>query len=122
MISYEPPKQEAFGAGDYIDGLGTVLDPDDDEMTAFIDEMASGARQSSQATAQDEIKLVRCVFCGEYGQWEMWHIYDPWEMRHMFTPVCYSCRRRYMVDRGKAQEVIDEWKKENECKQLTEGA
>lgn len=68
MISYEPPKQEAFGVGNYIDGLGTVLDPDDDEMTAFIEEMESRVRRSSQAAAQAEIKLVRCFFCGVYGQ------------------------------------------------------
>lgn len=37
MISYEPPKQEAFGVGDYIDGIGTVLDPDDEEMVAFME-------------------------------------------------------------------------------------
>lgn len=37
MISYEPPKQEVFGVGDYIDGLGTVLDPDDEEMVAFME-------------------------------------------------------------------------------------
>lgn len=122
MISYETPKQEAFGVGDYIDGLGTVLDPDDDEMTAFIEEMASRVRRVSQETAKAEIKLVRCALCGVYGQWEMWHVYDPWEMRHIFMPVCYSCRRRYMVDHGKAREMIDEWTKEDECKQSTEGA
>lgn len=80
MISYEPPKQEAFGVGDYIDGLGTVLDPDDDEMSSFIEALELRASRSSQATNQSEIKLVKCVFCGVYGQWEMWHIYNPWEM------------------------------------------
>lgn len=122
MISYEPPNQEAFGVGDYIDGIGTVLDPDDEEMAAFIEEMTSRARRSSQVTAKAEIKLVKCAFCGEYGKWEMWHIYDPWEMRHIFTPVCYSCRRQYFVGCDEAREVIDEWSKEDECKQLTEGA
>lgn len=120
MISYEPPETKVVNIGDYIQGLGTVLDPDDEEMAAFIEEIASRARRSSQATAQAEIKLVRCAFCGVYGQWEMWHIYNPWKMRHIFTPVCYNCRRLYMVDHGKAQELIDEWAKEDECKQMTE--
>lgn len=121
MISYEPPNQEVFGVGDYIEGLGTVLDPDDDEMTAFIEEMESRARRDSQATAKGEIKLVRCSFCGVYGQWRMRYIYDPWKMRHMFTTVCYSCCRKYFVDYDKALEVIDEWAKEDECKKPTEG-
>ena len=115
MISYEPPKQEAFGVGDYIGGVGTVLDPDDGEMAALIEEAVARARRA-------EIKLVRCVFCNEYGQWERWHIYDPFEMRHIFVPVCYNCRRLYFGGRDKAREVVDEWTEEDECKQLTEGA
>lgn len=45
MISYEPPEQEAFDVGDYIDGIGKVLDPDD-EVTASL--MESIYRQTEQ--------------------------------------------------------------------------
>lgn len=39
MICYEPPKQEAVGIGKHIDGIGTVLDPDDELMATFLKSM-----------------------------------------------------------------------------------
>ena len=45
MISYEPPKQEAFGVGDYIDGIGTVLDPDNEVMASLIKSIGEQTKQ-----------------------------------------------------------------------------
>lgn len=36
-ITYEPPKQKAVSVGKHIEGLGTVLDPDDEGMAALME-------------------------------------------------------------------------------------
>lgn len=45
--TYEPPKQETVEIGEHIDGIGTVLDPDDEEMIGFL-ELASKRREATK--------------------------------------------------------------------------
>ena len=45
--SYEPPKQETVEIGEYIDGIGTVLDPDDEEMIGFL-ELAGKRKEATK--------------------------------------------------------------------------
>lgn len=45
--TYEPPKQETLEIGEHIDGIGTVLDPDDEEMIGFL-ELASKRREATK--------------------------------------------------------------------------
>lgn len=45
--TYEPPKQETMEIGEHIDGIGTVLDPDDEEMIGFL-ELASKRREATK--------------------------------------------------------------------------
>lgn len=57
MISYEPPETKVVSIGDYIEGLGTVLDPDDEEIVALMENVAMGG-------AMDNDRLLPCPFCG----------------------------------------------------------
>ena len=36
MITYESPEQVSVNIGDHIEGIGTVLDPDDEVMSEFL--------------------------------------------------------------------------------------
>lgn len=45
--TYEPPKQETVEIGEHIDGVGTVLDPDDEEMIGFL-ELASKRKEATK--------------------------------------------------------------------------
>ena len=53
--TYEPPKQEAVEIGEHIDGIGTVLDPDDEEMIGFL-ELASKRKEATKMTAKVKVE------------------------------------------------------------------
>ena len=61
MISYEPPKQEAFCVGDYIDGLGTVLDPDDELMATFLKSMDEETRRIDILFRNQRVKIAKAI-------------------------------------------------------------
>lgn len=61
MISYEPPKQEAFGVGDYIDGIGTVLDPDDEEMASLIESICEQTKQIDDSIRATTVQIARSM-------------------------------------------------------------
>lgn len=61
MISYEPPKQEAFGVGDYIDGIGTVLDPDDEEMASLMESIGGQTKQIDDSIRATTTQIARSI-------------------------------------------------------------
>lgn len=61
MISYEPPKQEAFGVGDYIDGIGTVLDPDDEEMVSLMESISGQNKQIDDSIRATTAQIARSM-------------------------------------------------------------
>lgn len=61
MISYEPPKQEAFGVGDYIDGIGTVLDPNDKEMVSLMESIGRQTKQIDDSIRATTAQIARSM-------------------------------------------------------------
>lgn len=61
MISYEPPKQEAFGVGDYIDGIGTVLDPDNEVMASLIKSIGEQTNQIDDSIRAKTTQIARSM-------------------------------------------------------------
>ena len=61
MISYEPPKQETFGVGDYIDGLGTVLDPDNEVMASLMESIGWQTKQIDDSIRATTAQIARSM-------------------------------------------------------------
>ena len=61
MISYEQPKQEAFGVGDYIDGIGTVLDPDNEVMASLIKSIGKQTKQIDDSIRATTTQIARSM-------------------------------------------------------------
>lgn len=60
MISYEPPKQKVVSIGEHIDGIGTVLDPDDDVMDSFLKQM-NERRTEDEGNRRGDSKLHKLL-------------------------------------------------------------
>lgn len=61
MISYEPPTREAIGAGDYIDGLGTVLDPDNKVMASLMESIGWQTKQIDDSIRATTAQIARSM-------------------------------------------------------------
>lgn len=61
MICYEPPKQETVGIGEHIEGIGTVLDPDDELMATFLKSMEEETRRIDILLRNQRVQIAKAI-------------------------------------------------------------
>jgi hypothetical protein len=61
MICYKPPNQEAVGIGEHIEGIGTVLDPDDELMATFLKSMEDETRRIDILLRNQRVQIAKAI-------------------------------------------------------------
>ena len=61
MICYEPPKQEAVGMGEHIEGIGTVLNPDNELMATFLKSMEEETRRIDILLRNQRVQIAKAI-------------------------------------------------------------
>lgn len=61
MISYEPPRQEIVHVGDYMPGLGTVLDPDNEVMASLMESIGWQTKQIDDSIRATTAQIARSM-------------------------------------------------------------